>query len=153
VVVIALIGWILLTPLLSKWLGTGLTLFVLTPVLSRLLTLALGFNLAGERLGGLLADRLRRIATGDRRWSSSLILVVSKENIIFGDDGGEQMIKVSSLETLRCVALVKLKDRLGDQRGGGGSEWEPIKILLKELGLCPNRNSKCHTRTPIAKTM
>jgi hypothetical protein len=84
-----------------------------------LLTLALGFNLAGERLGGLLADRLRRIATGDRRWSSSLILVVSKENIIFGDDGGEQMIKVSSLETLRCVALVKLKDRLGDQRGGG----------------------------------
>jgi hypothetical protein len=24
-----------------------------------------------------------------------------------------------------------LKDRLGDQRGGGGSEWEPIKILLE----------------------
>jgi hypothetical protein len=24
----------------------------------------------------------------------------------------------------------RMKDRLGDQRGGG-SEWEPIKILLK----------------------
>jgi hypothetical protein len=32
-VVIALIGWILLTPLLSNWLDTGLTLFVLTLVL------------------------------------------------------------------------------------------------------------------------
>jgi hypothetical protein len=28
-----------------------------------------------------------------------------------------------------------MKDQIGDQRGG--SEWEPIKILLKELGLCP----------------
>jgi hypothetical protein len=34
VVVIALIGWILLTPILSKWLGTGLIVFILTPVLS-----------------------------------------------------------------------------------------------------------------------
>jgi hypothetical protein len=24
-----------------------------------------------------------------------------------------------------------VKDRLGDQRGGGGSEWEPTKILLE----------------------
>jgi hypothetical protein len=31
VVVIALIGWILLTPLLSNWLGTGLTLFCANP--------------------------------------------------------------------------------------------------------------------------
>jgi hypothetical protein len=28
-----------------------------------------------------------------------------------------------------------LKDRLGDQRGG--SEWEPIKILLKNLAYAP----------------
>jgi hypothetical protein len=89
VVVIALIGWILLTPLLSKSLGTGFTLFVLTPVLSRLLALALGFDFASGRLGGLLADRLQRMATEDRRWSSSLIPVVSKENIIFGDDERE----------------------------------------------------------------
>jgi hypothetical protein len=86
-VVITLIGWILQTQLLSKWLGIGLTLFVLTPVLSRLLALALGFDFAGGWLGGLLADRPRRMATGDRRWSSSLFSVVSKENIIFGDNG------------------------------------------------------------------
>jgi hypothetical protein len=38
-VVVALVGkmvWIVLTPLSSKWLGTGFTLLVLTPVLSRL---------------------------------------------------------------------------------------------------------------------
>jgi hypothetical protein len=39
------IGWILLTPLLSKWLDTSLTLFVITPVLSCLLTLVLIFVL------------------------------------------------------------------------------------------------------------
>jgi hypothetical protein len=33
--------------------------------------------------------------------------VMSKENIIFGDDGPERVIKVSSLETLSCVAFVK----------------------------------------------
>jgi hypothetical protein len=107
VVVIALIGWILLTPLLSKWLGTGLTLFVLTAVLSRLLPFTLGFRFAGGRLGGLLVDQLRRMVTGDRRWSSSLTRLMSKENIIFRDDGRERVIKVSSLETLSCVAFVK----------------------------------------------
>jgi hypothetical protein len=37
-VVVALVGkmfWIVLTPLLSKWLGTSFTLLVLTPVMSR----------------------------------------------------------------------------------------------------------------------
>jgi hypothetical protein len=107
VVVIALIGWILLTPLLRNWLGTGLTLFVLSPVLCRSLALALGFDFTGRRLGGLLVDQLRRMAIGDRRWSSSLTMVMSKENIIFGDDGREWVIKVSNLETLSCVAFVK----------------------------------------------
>jgi hypothetical protein len=32
---------------------------------------------------------------------------MSKENIIFGDDGQERVIKVSNLETLSCVAVVK----------------------------------------------
>jgi hypothetical protein len=65
VVVIALIGivgWIWLTPLLSRWLDTGLTLFVLTQVLSRLLVLALGFDCAYGRLRGLLVDRLQSLA-------------------------------------------------------------------------------------------
>jgi hypothetical protein len=44
---VALIGemfWILLTPLWSKWLDTGFTLLVLTPVLSYLFTHVLAFE-------------------------------------------------------------------------------------------------------------
>jgi hypothetical protein len=61
------IGCILLTPRLSIWRGTGLIHFVLTPVLSPLLTLALVFDFAGGRHGGLLVDRLRLFSTHDRR--------------------------------------------------------------------------------------
>jgi hypothetical protein len=46
-VVVALVGemvWLMLTPLLSKWLGTGFTLLVLTPVLSRLFAHVLVFE-------------------------------------------------------------------------------------------------------------
>jgi hypothetical protein len=45
---VALVGkmvWFVLTPLSSKWLGTGFTLLEITPVVSRLLALALGFEL------------------------------------------------------------------------------------------------------------
>jgi hypothetical protein len=44
---VALVGkmiWFVLTPLLSKWLGTGFTLLVLTPVLSRLFAHVLVFE-------------------------------------------------------------------------------------------------------------
>jgi hypothetical protein len=44
---VALVGemfWIVLTPLCSKWLGTGFTLLVLTPVLSRLFAHVLVFE-------------------------------------------------------------------------------------------------------------
>jgi hypothetical protein len=61
------IGWILLTPSLSKWQGTGLIHFVLTLVLSPLLTLALVFDFVGGRHGGLLVDRLPLLSTHDRR--------------------------------------------------------------------------------------
>jgi hypothetical protein len=37
--------WFVLTPLSRKWLGTGFTHLELTPMLSRLLALALGFEL------------------------------------------------------------------------------------------------------------
>jgi hypothetical protein len=50
---VALVGkmfWIVLTPLLSKWLGTGFTLLVLTPVLSRLFTHVLTFDFQVEDL-------------------------------------------------------------------------------------------------------
>jgi hypothetical protein len=46
------IGWILLTPRLSKWRGIGLIRFVLTLVLSPLLTLALVFYFAGGGMEG-----------------------------------------------------------------------------------------------------
>jgi hypothetical protein len=44
---VALVGkmfWIVLTPLLSKWLGTGFSLLVLTPVLSRFFAHVLVFE-------------------------------------------------------------------------------------------------------------
>jgi hypothetical protein len=44
-VLIGAVGWMLLTLLLRKWHATSLTPLVLTPVLSRLLALALGFEL------------------------------------------------------------------------------------------------------------
>jgi hypothetical protein len=66
------IGLILLTPRLSKWRGTSLICFVLTPVLSPLLTLALVFDFAGGRHGGLLVDRLRLLSTHD--WRSTVVL-------------------------------------------------------------------------------
>jgi hypothetical protein len=61
------IGWISLTLCLSKWRGTGLIRFVLTPVLSPLLTLAFVFDFAGGRHGSLLVDRLWLLSTHDRR--------------------------------------------------------------------------------------
>jgi hypothetical protein len=39
-ILIGAVGWVLLTLLLRKWPGTGLTPLVLTPVFSHLLTLS-----------------------------------------------------------------------------------------------------------------
>jgi uncharacterized membrane protein len=61
------IEWILLTLLLSIWLSTSLIHFVITPVLSRLVTLAAIFDFASLRHGGLLVDRLWLLSTHDRR--------------------------------------------------------------------------------------
>jgi hypothetical protein len=69
---LGVIGWILLTPLLSKWHDTGLSLFVLTPVLSHLLTLILGFDFVGGRLGEHLVDRLWLLSRHD--WRSVVVL-------------------------------------------------------------------------------
>jgi hypothetical protein len=43
VVLVGEMVWFVLTPLSSKWLGTGFTLLVLTPVLSRLFSHVLVF--------------------------------------------------------------------------------------------------------------
>jgi hypothetical protein len=92
---VALVGkmvWFVLTPLSSKWLGTGFTLLELTPVLSRLLSLALGFELQvdGSENNWLISGVVLRPHTP----------VVTWRYITFGDGGQglvncEEMIKVS----------------------------------------------------------
>jgi hypothetical protein len=114
---VALLGkmvWIVLTPVLSKWLGTGFNLLVLTPVLSRLFAHMLIFEFqVGELKNIWLIDSgCSRHMTGDKGWFSSLAPMVTKRYITFGDNGrgrvlSEGEIKVSDKITLRRVALVQ----------------------------------------------
>jgi hypothetical protein len=114
---VALVGkmvCIVLTPLLSKWLGTGFTLLVLTPVLSCLFAHVLVFEFKeGDLKNNWLIDSgCSRHMTGDKGWFSSLVPVVTKRYIIFGDNGRgrpllEAEIKVSDKIILRRVALVQ----------------------------------------------
>jgi hypothetical protein len=116
-VVVPLIGvmiWFVLAPLWNKWLGTSFTLLVLTSVLSRLFThvLAFEFQVGDLRNIWLIDFGCSRHMTGDKGWFSSLVLVVSKTYITFGDNGrgcvlSEGEIKVSDKVTLRRVALVQ----------------------------------------------
>jgi hypothetical protein len=103
--------WILVAPHLSKWHDTGLIQFVLTPVLSRLLTLALVFILQVEGMEGfwLIDSSCSRHMTGDRRWFTTLTPVTTKEYISFGKGRVLSVgtVKVSESVTLRCVSLVK----------------------------------------------
>jgi hypothetical protein len=67
---VALIGemfWIVLTPLWSKWLGTGFTLLVLTLVLSRLFTHKLVFEFQVRDLKNIwLIDRRQGVVLKSR---------------------------------------------------------------------------------------
>jgi hypothetical protein len=79
---VALVGkmaWFVLIPPSSKWLGTGFTLLELTPVLSRSLALALGFELQvdGPENIWLISGVVLRLH----------IPVVTCRCITFGDDG------------------------------------------------------------------
>jgi hypothetical protein len=64
--------WFVLTPLSSKWLGTGFTLLVLTPVLSRLLAhvLVLKFQVGDLKNISLIDSGCSRHMTGDKGWFS-----------------------------------------------------------------------------------
>jgi hypothetical protein len=114
---VALVGkmfWIVLTPLLSKWLGIGFTLLVLTPVLSCLFAHVLIFEFqVGDLKNIWLIDfGCSRHMTRDKGWFSSLVPMVTKRYITFGDNGrgrvlSEGEINVSDKITLRCVALVQ----------------------------------------------
>jgi hypothetical protein len=108
------IFWIVLTPLLSKWLGTGFTLLVLTLVLSHLFAHVLIFEFQVGDLKNiwLIDSNCSRHMTEYMGWFSSLVPVVTKRYITFGDNGrgrvlSEGEIKVSYKITLRRVALVQ----------------------------------------------
>jgi hypothetical protein len=130
---VALVGnmfWIVLTPRFSKWLGTGFTLLVLTPVLSRLFTHVLVFEFQVEDLKNiwLIDSGCSRHMTRDKGWFSSLVPMVIKRYITFGDNGrgrvlSEGEIKVSDKITLRRVALVQslgVRNRMPVSLRGGG---------------------------------
>jgi hypothetical protein len=114
---VTLIGemlWMALTPLLSKWLRTGFTLLVLTPVLSCFFAHVLVFEFQVGDLKNiwLIDSGCSRHMAGDKGWLSSLVPVVTKRYITFGDNGrgrvlSEGVIKVSDKITLRRVALVQ----------------------------------------------
>jgi hypothetical protein len=114
---VALVGkmvWFVLTPLLRKWLGTGFTPLVLTPVLSRLFAhmLVFEFQVGDLKNIWLIDSSCSRHMTRDRGWFSSLVPVVTRRYITFGDNGhgrvlSEGEIKVSDKITLSRVALVQ----------------------------------------------
>jgi hypothetical protein len=81
--------WFVLTPLSSKWLGTGFTPLVLTPVLSRLFAHVLIFESQVGDLKNiwLINSGCLRHMTRDRGWFSSLVPVVTRRYITFGDNG------------------------------------------------------------------
>jgi hypothetical protein len=106
--------WMVLTPLSSKWLGTGFTLLVLTPVLSRLFAhvLIYEFQVGDLKNIWLIDSGCSRHMTRDKGWFSSLVPVVTRRHITFGGNGrgrvlSEGDIKVSDKITLRRVALVQ----------------------------------------------
>jgi hypothetical protein len=114
---VALVGkmvWIVLTPLLSKWLRTGLTLLVLTPVLSHFSLTCLFFEFqVGDLKNIWLIDSSRsRHMTRGKGWFSRLVPVVTRRYNTFGDNGrvsvlSEGEIKVSDKITLRRVSPVQ----------------------------------------------
>jgi hypothetical protein len=106
--------WIVLTPLLSKWLDTGFTLLVQTLVLSRFFAhmLVFEFQVVDLKNIWLIDSGCSRHMTGGKGRFSSLVPVVTKRYITIGDNGrrrvlSEAKIKVSDKITLRRVALVQ----------------------------------------------
>jgi hypothetical protein len=94
----------LLTLLSRKWPDTSLPLLELTPVLSHLLALTLGFELQVDGPENIW------LISGVVIWPHTP--VVTWRYITFRDGGQgrvncEEMIKVSKFVTFKCVALVK----------------------------------------------
>jgi hypothetical protein len=114
VVLVGKMFWFVLTPLSSKCLGTSFTLLVLTPVLSRLFAhvLVFEFQVGDFKNIWLIDSSCSRHMTGDKGWFSSLVPMVTKRYITFGDNGRGHVlskgeIKVSDKITLRRAALIQ----------------------------------------------
>jgi hypothetical protein len=99
---VALVGkmvWFVLTPLSSKWLDTGFTLLVLTPVLSRLFAHMLFFEFqVGDLKNIWLIDS--RHMTGDKGWFSSLVPVVTRRYVTYGDNGCGRVLSEGEIKDL-----------------------------------------------------
>ncbi|WVZ76652.1 hypothetical protein U9M48_024608 [Paspalum notatum var. saurae] len=111
--IVVMISLIVPIPLLSRWLGTGTAVLVLTLVLDRFLTIAL-LDFAGSRHRGrwIMDSGCSRHMTGHRKWFSSLNPMSTKEYITFGDKGQGKVLGVGSILlsaklSLREVAFVQ----------------------------------------------
>jgi hypothetical protein len=102
--------WVVLTPLLSKWLGTGFTLLVLTLVLSHLFAHVLVFEFQVGDLKNiwLIDSSCSRHMTGDKGWFSSLVPMVTKRYITFGDNGHERVLSEGEIKVTRSLSGVLL---------------------------------------------
>jgi hypothetical protein len=103
---VALVGemvWFVLTPLSSKWLGTGFTLLVLTPVLSCLFAHVLVFEFqVGDLKNIWLIDfGCSRHMTGDRGWFSSLVPVVTSVDAKCAPSAKHRASRTSWLHTCK----------------------------------------------------
>jgi hypothetical protein len=73
-------------PTFEQWLGTGFTLLVLTPLLFAHV-LVIEFQVGDLKNIWLIDSGCSRHMTGDKGWFSSLVLVVTKRYITFGQLG------------------------------------------------------------------
>ncbi|WVZ51753.1 hypothetical protein U9M48_002865 [Paspalum notatum var. saurae] len=111
--IVVMISLIVLTPLLSRWLGTGTTVLGLTQcrtVCSPSLYLTLQDR--GMEDVRIMDSGCSRHMTGHRKWFSSLNPVSTKEYITFGDNGQGKVMGVGSVLlsaklSLREVAFVQ----------------------------------------------
>jgi hypothetical protein len=100
VTLVGKMAWLVLTSLSSKWLGTGFTLLVLTPVLSCLFAHVLVFEFQVGDLKNiwLIDPGCSRHMTGDKGWFSSLVPVVTRRYITFGDNGRGRVLSKGEIK-------------------------------------------------------
>ncbi|WVZ89082.1 hypothetical protein U9M48_035536 [Paspalum notatum var. saurae] len=111
--IVVMISLIVLTPLLSRWLGTGTAVLGLTQcrtVCSPSLYLTLQDR--GMEDVWIMDSGCSRHMTGHRKWFSNLNPVSTKEYITFGDNGQGKVMGVGSVSlsaklSLREVAFVR----------------------------------------------